>query len=111
MPNLWKTSGYLDFGLNSYPGNRALPTKGAISFISFLNSNMDIVKQGQLLLEQRDYLAAIDCFAKALKLDPANSELWRKRSFCYYQLGYTLHSTMDATTAFELNPSKSTNSV
>ena len=67
---------------------------------------MDIVKQGNLSLEKNDYISAIDYFTEALKQDATNSELWRKRGFCFYQLDYIVHSIMDSENALKLDQSK-----
>jgi tetratricopeptide (TPR) repeat protein len=64
----------------------------------------DYIAQGNSLLSQGAYYAAIMEYDKALTVDPNNSSAYRQRGYARYMLEQYSAAEMDTNAALELNP-------
>lgn len=61
-------------------------------------------EEGNRLFRENDLLGAIECFSKAIKLDPTNSVIFSNRAFTYIKLEKYSEAVEDANAALALNP-------
>ncbi len=47
----------------------------------------DLVEKGKLLLNDGKYEAALECFEKALAIEPANPHIWNQKGVALRSLG------------------------
>jgi Flp pilus assembly protein TadD len=67
------------------------------------DSAANYYKRGVLLLEQKDYDLAIECFSEALKIDPDYQRAYGRRGAAYAGKGDTNRAAADLNQAIKLN--------
>ncbi|CAN6173840.1 unnamed protein product [Urochloa humidicola] len=64
----------------------------------------DYEAEGDALFKRRDYCHALTLYTMAMEVDPDNSSLYAKRSFCFQNTGHEVHALEDATTYRDMQP-------